>query len=570
MKQPNALLSCAQMAEADRLTVLSGIGAFALMDAAGRAVAQAITQRYTPRAAVVLTGPGNNGGDGFVVARCLGQAGWKVRVAMLNATPPAAGEAAQHAALWQGDSVALNPAALAGAELVVDAIFGAGLSRALDGEAARTLQAAAAQKLPIVAVDVPSGLMGDSGLGAGVGVGVGVGVGEGTSAVACALTVTFFRKKPGHVLQPGRSLCGEVVVADIGTPESVWEHIQPQSFENAPSLWRHALPALHPQGHKYSRGHALIVGGYPTTGAARLAARAAARAGAGLTTVAVPEVAFAVYATALTSVMVAPLATQSAMADLANLLGDARFTGLLIGPGAGLHASTREQVLALLATGRPTVLDADALTVFKNAPGDLFNAVHAAGGHCTLTPHEGEFARLFSGDDFTSASKVDRARAAAQLSGAVIVLKGSDTVIAAPTLRGSPEDTELSTKLSTQLSTELRTDPSTDPSADQNACQSADEGADPVAMPTEVHTIINTNAPPTLATAGSGDVLAGLITGLLAQGMPPFLAAAAAVWMHGAAATAFGPGLIAEDLPDLLPEVMRDLGRNLGHGSRQA
>jgi ADP-dependent NAD(P)H-hydrate dehydratase / NAD(P)H-hydrate epimerase len=496
IQHPTALLTCAQMSEADRLTALSGISAFDLMDNAGRAVAQAITKRYTPRMAAVLCGPGNNGGDGYVVARYLSQAGWTVRVARLGAASNRSAEAAQHAALWRGDVVPLTPAALAGAAVVVDALFGAGLSRALDGEAALTLQAAAARKLPIVAIDVPSGVMGDSGANIG--------------AVACTFTVTFFRKKPGHALQPAKALCGEVLVADIGTPESVWDHITPQRFENDPCLWAHALPALHPEANKYTRGHALIVGGFPITGAARLAGRAAARAGAGLTTIAVPEVGFPIYATALTSVMVSPLSVNSAPQDLARLLSDVRFKALLIGPGAGVNASTREHVLALLKTGRSTVLDADALTVFQDAPDDLFSAIQ---GPCVLTPHEGELARIFRSD--TAASKIDRAQAAAQLSGAVMVLKGSDTVIASPDQAHNSQAT--------------------------------------------MQTIVNTNAPPTLATAGSGDVLAGVITGLLTQGMPPFLAAAAAVWMHGAAASAFGPGLIAEDLPDFLPGVLREL-----------
>ena len=501
MKHPTALLTCAQMFDADRLTVASGVSAFTLMDNAGRAVAQAITARYTPRTVAVLCGPGNNGGDGYVVARYLSQAGWTVRVARLSAAPHGTGEAAQHAALFRGDVVNLTPAALAGAALVVDALFGAGLSRALEGEAAQTLQAAAAQRLPIVAIDVPSGMNGNGGGDSESNIG----------AVPAIVTVTFFRKKPGHVLQPGKALCGEVIVADIGTPESVWDHITPDSFENDPCLWAHALPALHPEANKYTRGHALIVGGYPTTGASRLAARAAARAGAGLTTIAVPEVALPIYAAALTSVMVSVLSNHAGRQDLARLLSDVRFKALLIGPGAGVHTRTREQVLALLATRRPTVLDADALTVFQDAPTDLFNAIQ---GPCVLTPHEGEFARLFKSND--ADSKLNRALKAAQLSGAVIVLKGSDTVIASP-----------------------------DKSLDRR---------------TSLQAIVNTNAPPTLATAGSGDVLAGMIVGLLTQGMPPVLAAAAAVWMHGAAATTFGPGLIAEDLPELLPGVLRGLG----------
>ena len=479
-----ALLTAAQMARTDRLTVDSGISDTALMENAGRPVALAIMQRWTPRPVLVLCGPGSNGGDGFVAARRLAEADWPVRVASLVPREHLRGAAAQHAALWRGPVEALTPAALDGADLIVDAIFGAGLSRALEGAAAQTLAAAAAGKKTIIAVDVPSGLMGDTGANVG--------------AVQCVLTVTCFRKKPGHLLQPGRSLCGELVVADIGTPASVFEEVKPDTFENDPALWADALPVMQSDGNKYTRGHALIWGGWPTTGAARMAARAAARMGAGLTTIAVPEVALPVYAAALISIMVSPIARPE---DLEHLLADSRYTGLLIGPGAGIGPETRSRVLAMLATGRPTVLDADALTAFENDPSALDRAIT---GPCVLTPHDGEFRRLFD----QSGDKLTRTRAAARRSGAVVVLKGSDTVIAAPDGRA----------------------------------------------------IINANAPPTLATAGAGDVLGGIVLGLLAQGMPPFLAAAAAVWLHGAAATEFGPGLLAEDLSDLLPGMLRRLG----------
>ena len=488
-----ALLTATQMAQADRLTVASGISGTALMENAGRPVALVIMQRWTPRPVLVLCGPGSNGGDGFVAARRLAEADWPVRVALLVPRENLCGGAAHHAGLWRGPVEPLVPAALDGAELVVDAIFGAGLSRALEGAAAQTLAEAAARKMTIVAVDVPSGLMGDSGANVG--------------AVPCVLTVTCFRKKPGHLLQPGRSLCGELIVADIGTPASVFEEVMPDTFENDPALWVHALPALQPDSNKYTRGHALLCGGWPTTGAARMAARAAARVGAGLTTVAVPEAALQVYAAALTSVMVRPVAQPE---DFEKLLADSRITGLLIGPGAGIGPETRARVFAMLKTGRATVLDADALSTFKDDPQTLFSAVmeNSAGG-CVLTPHEGELARLFEGlVDFRS-DKLTRARAAARASGAIIVLKGSDTVIAAPDGRA----------------------------------------------------IINSNAPPTLATAGAGDVLAGMVLGLLTQGVEPFLAAAAAVWLHGAAAAHFGPGLLAEDLPDRLPAVFRRLAR---------
>jgi NAD(P)H-hydrate epimerase len=471
------------MQEADRLTIEGGMSGVDLMDHAGTAVALEIERRFSPRPTTVLCGPGNNGGDGFVVARVLAAAGWPVRTALSGPVSALKGDAKHHAESWRGSIEPLELEVLDGAQLIVDALFGSGLSRPLDGEPARVLAAASARGLPIVAIDVPSGLNGNDGASAG--------------AVPADVTVTFTRKKPGHVLLPGRELCGETVLADIGTPAAVLERIAIETWENDPSLWREQLPQLARSGNKYSRGHALLAGGYPSSGAARMAARSAARAGAGLTTIAVPETALAVYAAALTSIMVRALAGRD---DLRALLEDARFNALLIGPGAGVNEVTRAHVLDMLRTQRPTVLDADAITVFAHEPRALFEAIR---GPCVLTPHEGEFARLFH----VEGDKLVRARAAARLSGAVIVLKGADTVIAAPDGRA----------------------------------------------------IVNSNAPPTLATAGSGDVLGGLALGLLAQGMDAFLACAAAVWMHGAAAADFGPGLLAEDLPDLIPGVLRRL-----------
>jgi NAD(P)H-hydrate epimerase len=489
MNSQTAVLDVHRMGEADRLTVAAGVPAIQLMENAGTAVAREIAQRWSVRPVVILCGPGNNGGDGFVAGRRLADAGWAVRIALLGPRDGLAGEARHHAERWLGPVEPLVPAAIDGAELVVDAIFGAGLTRALDGPAAATLLAASRSRTPIVAVDVPSGVMGDTG--------------EALGAVAAALTVTFFRKKPGHLILPGRLLSGEVVVADIGIRPSVFETIVPDTFENDPRLWVTELPRPSGSANKYTRGHALISGGYPITGAARMAARAAARAGAGLTTIAVPEIALPIYAAALTSIMVRPLAAPD---DFDALLGDRRFSALLIGPGAGVGKATRARVLAMLKTGRPTVLDADGMTSFESDPSALDRAIV---GPCVLTPHDGEFCRLFD----PSGDKLTRTRAAARRGGAVIVLKGSDTVIAAP-----------------------------------DGCA-----------------IVNANAPSTLATAGAGDVLGGIVLGLLAQGMEPFLAAAAAVWLHGAAATAFGPGLIAEDLPDLLPAVFRSLSHLAGN-----
>ena len=488
MSVPTALLNVRQMSEADRLTVAAGLPAIALMENAGAAVAREIIRRWTVRPVAVLCGPGNNGGDGFVVARHLAASGWPVRLAMTGTGQKPAGEAAYHARLWRGAVEPLVAGVLAGADLVVDAIFGAGLSRALDPGVQQVLNAASSIGMPVIAVDVPSGVMGDSGADLG--------------AAAAALTVTFFRKKPGHVLLPGRLLCGEIIVADIGTPVSVIDQIRHDTYENDPALWLADLPRPRHGGNKFARGHALIHGGYPMTGAARLAARACARAGAGLTSIAVPEIAWPVYAAALTSIMVHPVAQA---AEFGLLLQDKRFSALLIGPGAGLTGETRARALAMLATGRPVLLDADAMTIFRDDPATLFAAIK---GPCILTPHDGEFARLFE----PSGDKLVRTRAAARRCGAIIVLKGSDTVIAAPDGRAT----------------------------------------------------INSNAPPTLATAGSGDVLSGLVVGLLAQGMDPYLAACAAVWLHGAAAASFGPGLVADDLPDLLPGVMRKV---YGNGS---
>jgi NAD(P)H-hydrate epimerase len=486
-----ALLTPRQMGEADRLTIVDGVAGTVLMENAGRAVADAISRRFPPRPVAVLCGPGNNGGDGFVAARVLAERGWPVRLALLGDRAALKGDAASAAAHWPDKTEALSIAVLDGAGLVVDALFGAGLARPLEGLAGDSIAALNERDIPVVAVDVPSGIDGASGEVRGV-------------APKAALTVTFFRRKPGHLLMPGRAYCGETIVASIGIEAAVLGRIAPDTAANHPSWWLDRFPWPDEAGHKYSRGHALVAGGAVMTGAARLAARAAARIGAGLVTLAAPDAAFSTYAAALTGVIVQPVAGLN---DFEALLADARRNAVLIGPGAGLGAETREKALAILAAGKVTVLDADALTVFAEDPAALFAAIR---GSCVMTPHEGEFARLFE----ARGSKLDRARWAAQQSGAVIVLKGSDTVIAAPDGRAA----------------------------------------------------INENAPPTLATAGSGDVLAGIVLGLLAQGMPPFEAAAAAVWLHGDAARRFGAGLVAEDLIEMLPAVLSDLKQSAFYG----
>jgi ADP-dependent NAD(P)H-hydrate dehydratase / NAD(P)H-hydrate epimerase len=478
-----ALFTNELMNEADRLAVAVGTPGVLLMQRAGQAVAKEIERRFSPRPVCVLCGPGNNGGDGFVAATSLAQAGWPIRVALSGDIAGLRGDALHHARLWHGRVESLMPSVIDNSELVIDALFGSGLNRRLQADARDTLAYARRQHLPIVAVDIPSGVSGDTG--------------ENLGAAPAVCTVTFVRKKPGHLLLPGRDLCGEVVVADIGMPRAVLDTLAVDVWENAAQMWQSKLPKPHSTAYKYSRGHALLYGGYPMTGAARMAARAAARVGAGLTTIAVTAQAFPIYAPALTSIMAQPLRQDQ---DFDRLLEDPRYTALAIGPGAGINDSTRALTLSALRSRRPVVLDADALTAFAGRTAELFAEIRGA---CVMTPHDGEFKRIF--DD--SGDKLTRVRRAARESGAVIVLKGADTVIAAPDGRA----------------------------------------------------IINSNAPATLATAGSGDVLGGIILGLLAQGMDAFPAAAAGVWMHGDAASAFGPGLIAEDLPDLLPQVLRRL-----------
>lgn len=490
------LLTTEEMSRADQLAAAGGIATLTLMENAGRAVADAAEAMLRSRGTVaVLCGPGNNGGDGFVAARLLRQRGYGVKVHLLGHRSSLQGDAAAMAERWDGtvEPLGLGQTRFDGTQLIIDALFGAGLSRAPDGNAAAVIDAANASGVPILAVDVPSGLDGSSGRAAGV-------------AIAAARTITFFRCKPGHVLHPGRRLCGEVYVADIGIPASVLGEIGVTTFANLPALWRDALPRLGDDHHKYSRGHAVAVSGpVSQTGAIRLAARGALRAGAGLVTIATPPDALVINATQVTAIM---LKAFTGPLGLAEIFSDPRKNAVLIGPGRGVNEQTRTEAAALLATGAAVVLDADALTTFA---GQLDLLVELVRGRpqrpVVLTPHEGEFARLFAGID-AEQSKLARAREAAAETGSVVVLKGPDTVIAAPDGRAS----------------------------------------------------INANAPPTLATAGSGDVLAGIVTGLLAQGMPVFEAASAAVWMHGAAAQAFGPGLISEDLPDLLPRVLAQLG----------
>ncbi len=476
------ILTTEQTYEADRKTIEAGTAGDVLMENAGAAVVAEIVSRWTPRSVAVLCGPGNNGGDGFVIARLLRNAGWSVRLGLLCDAEKLTGDAALNAGRWDGAVERLSSALLVGADLIVDCLFGAGLARSIEGELAELVCAVNACGVPVIAVDVPSGVDGNGGEVRGV-------------SIKADVTVTFCRPKPGHYLLPGRVLCGQVIVRDIGITDQTIRDIRPSLMRNEPGIWRAGIHWPGVDGHKYHRGHLLVVGGASMTGAGRLVARAARRAGAGLLTVVADPSALPVYAADSPGIMTAPIAS------LDDLLKDCRHNALIIGPGFGVSDETCSRIIPLLHYCRCTVLDADALTSFAEQPSTLFFAIQ---GPTVLTPHEGEFARLFPDIE---GDKLSRARAAAKRSGATVLIKGADTVIAAPDGRAA----------------------------------------------------INSIDAPWLATAGSGDVLAGIIGGLMAQGMEMFDAACMGAWLHARAGADLGPGLVAEDIPEYLPVLLSEL-----------
>jgi hydroxyethylthiazole kinase-like uncharacterized protein yjeF len=495
------LLTPAEMGRADRLTIEAGTPGIRLMEAAGRAVADAVGHRFTVGTrVVVLCGPGNNGGDGFVAARILRERGYVVSLLLLGDRDRLAGDARAAAERWPGAVDAATAAGVAREAakcgVVVDALYGAGLSRPLDGEARAIVEAVNTARRRVIAVDLPSGIDGATGRVMG-------------AAVRAELSVTFFRMKPGHLLLPGRLHCGKVITADIGIRPWVLKEIAPKTMRDAPEAWRDHLHAPGLADHKYSRGHAVVVSGPMTrTGAARMAADAALRVGAGLVTLASPPDALVVNASHLTAVM---LARMDGAAGLAEILSDARRNAVVLGPALGVGEATAALVAAAMASPAAVVLDADALTTAAADPQAAFAALAARPAPVVLTPHEGEFARLFPDLDPRAAgadlAKTERAARAAVHSGAVVILKGADTVIAAPDGRVAIAD----------------------------------------------------NAPADLATAGSGDVLAGIVGGLLARGLPGFEAACASVWLHGECGRRAGPGLVAEDLARHLAPALADL-----------
>jgi len=489
---PFVLLSIEEMRRAEAMAIEQGVAAAALMENAGSNAAGIIASKIQTRPAVVLCGPGANGGDGFVIARKLKEAGWAVTVALLGERQQLKGPAAMMADLFDGEIKPLSTAVLEGTELIIDALFGTGLSRALDGEVAAIVEAANRHPAPIVAIDIPSGVNADTGAADGI-------------AIQAAITITFHLKKMGHVLFPGRALCGGVEIASIGIPSSVATAMTPRNFENHPGLWANVIRRPGFSNHKFSRGAVAVISGPRLrTGAARLGAQSALRIGAGIVTVLSPRDAADENAAHLTSIMIREVDTAD---EITQFLSDDRYKAVLVGPAMNSDANggaiTQAKVLAILQSNATAIIDADAITAFSNDPAQLFAALRPDD---ILTPHEGEFEKLF-GASTEQEPRLERARIAAGKAGCVVVLKGPDTIIAAPDGR----------------------------------------------------IVVNSNAPGDLATAGSGDALAGMIAGLKAGGAPSMEAAAAGVWFHGAAGQVAGPGLIAEDLPGAIPAVLKQL-----------
>jgi hydroxyethylthiazole kinase-like uncharacterized protein yjeF len=476
------------MGDIDRAAAASGLSSYGLMERAGQAVAAAALRRF-PGASrfAVLCGPGNNGGDGYVAARALRDAGADIAVHALGDTALLKGDAAEAFASFAGSVHPLAAYVPRAGDVVIDALFGAGLSRDLPEAAVRIIEAVREKVLPVIAVDLPSGIDGRTGQVRG-------------AAFEAVATVTFMARKPGHLLLPGRALAGAVDIVDIGIPARILARHADHMRVNVPALWRLALPEQTGATHKYVRGHLAVFSGPATaTGAARLSALAGLRAGAGLVTLLSPSDALTINAAHLTAAMLKPVDDGD---DLTRLLEDERLKTFVLGPGFGDPQKAKHYVRLLAEHGRHIVLDADGISAFRDDPAALFALFADGAPRLVLTPHDGEFARLFP--DLASdetLSKIERAQKAAARSNGVVILKGADTVIAAPDGRA----------------------------------------------------VVNENAPPWLATAGSGDVLAGIVGAHLTQGLPAFEAAASAVWRHGEAGRNAGEGLTAEDLPGAIP-----------------
>ncbi|WP_068112339.1 bifunctional ADP-dependent NAD(P)H-hydrate dehydratase/NAD(P)H-hydrate epimerase [Tropicimonas marinistellae] len=535
------LLTSAQMRAIEQAAFdLGAATGSELMERAGQGVVDAMFAAFPDleeghRHAVILCGPGNNGGDGFVIARLLQERGWQVECFLYGDAirlPPDAkanhdrwadmGQVVPFADWRFGLRYGVRMASEKAPSVLIDALFGTGLTRPMEedlDQALRELDAAFPKGTARrVAVDAPSGLCMDSGRPLMLG-------SREELPLRFDLAVSFHRRKLGHLLAEGPDCCGSVAVADIGLDQGALRTARPELREVLGAAVTAAIPRAYElrkgsddtaASHKYDYGHALILSGGPGhTGAARLAARGALRVGAGLVTVAAPGTAVSECAAHLTAIM---LTRCNGASDLGGLLEDDRKNALCLGPGLGIGAATRDMVMTALGSRRRCVLDADALTSFEGSPPTLFAHLHS---RVVLTPHAGEFARLFpdiwrklseAPQGGPAYSKVEATQEAAARAGCIVLFKGRDTVIAEPGGR------------------------------------------------TVLNAAAYERSAPWLATAGAGDVLAGMITGLLARDIWPVTAAEIAVWLHVEAARRFGPGVIATDLPDQLPGVFRELG----------
>lgn len=480
------LLTPKQMALADSMTIQSGISGIELMQNAGDVLYDAFCGHFQDAGNVLIVcGLGNNGGDGFVLAERISKSGCKVSVCIIGDISHIDGDARLALDLLPASVPQIIKPEWDQYDLIVDGLFGAGLARDLTGPYAEAVLAINNSPAKVLAIDLPSGINGETGHISGC-------------AVEANVTATFFRKKPGHILFPGHAHCGHVIVGQIGIADDVLEDIAPNIFYNAPELWSALLPTPQLMGHKYSRGHTLAISGpIEKSGAIRLAANAALRIGSGLVTIAAPTDTLHAHAARTDVLMLAPMDSTEQLKDH---LRDPRINSICIGPGLDPDENTRQLVLTILEHSASVVLDAGALSAFTEYAQVLHDAISNRTAPAILTPHDGEFNRIFPALKPTL-SKLEKARIAAHMVGATIILKGPDTVIA-------------------------------------NADRESADG----------RTAISDNGSPWLATAGSGDVLSGMISGLLAQGMPAFEAASAAVWFHSEASQIIGPGLISSDL----------------------
>jgi ADP-dependent NAD(P)H-hydrate dehydratase / NAD(P)H-hydrate epimerase len=479
IEQYLAVYDSRKISNIEQHAVRAGCELIDLMEKAGAAVAEIIQSEFTPVATIILAGPGNNGGDAYVVARHLLAMNWPVKIA----TDP--GYQANYSSFastmvqkWQGSTIVFDDIEHECPQLIIDGLFGTGLKRAISGKLATLVNTVNDFKCPIVAIDIPSGLNSDDGVIKGV-------------AIKAGHTVTFNFKKPGHLLLPGKEYCGKISIQDI----SLKPVETPNALINSPELWKNKLPTPKLSDHKYKRGVLALIGGAEMTGAIRLAALAARRVGLGMAIVICSEEAKLIYSLAAPGVIVQ---SYSTMAEYCALINNAKISAFVVGSGLLANNHTAELTLNVLKTRKPAILDAGALTAFEDNKKLLFSHLHEK---ILMTPHEGEFRRVFASAD----DKLKAAQNAAEQSGVTVLYKGADTVIAA------------------------------------NDC-----------IP-----IIQENAPPYLATAGAGDILAGLCGGFAAQGIALHDAAAMATWFAAEAAYKLGIGLIAEDLPYTIHNLLK-------------